>query len=60
MGMPKHEMPTMPPSKADEAAAEFETYIAERGENQARWVRLMGLLAETFPGVAAGAQSEAA
>lgn len=58
MRMANNERPTLPPTKADEATAEFELYIREQGENQARWVRLMGLLAATFDG--AQAQDEAA
>lgn len=61
MRMPNDDRPTLPPSKADQATQEFETFIHESGEHQARWVRLMTLLAETFgTAEAGGEQSEAA
>jgi len=38
---------TVPPSAADEQAADFERDVRERGESRARWDRLMDLLASS-------------
>jgi hypothetical protein len=38
------ERETLPPTPADESAAEFEMRIREQGEERARWDRLMALL----------------
>jgi hypothetical protein len=38
--------PTLPPTKADQSAAEFEARIKNEGESLARWSRLLELLEE--------------